>query len=238
MPFTVLPAIDVAGGRLVSASGGTVRAVAAFGGSPAAAARAFVEAGAEWLHVVDVDRAAGRPPDLGVVRELSSLGTRVQASGGIGSSAAAHAALEAGASRVVIGSAMLGDRPAVSDVISELGGRVVVGIETDRETIRPRSADGATLGLQATLSWLATTRARRYLYTAVARMAGLHGPDVEGARSVAGVLGRPLLVAGGIRSVDDVTALRELGDQLVDGAVVGRALYEGLDLGLVLSALA
>ena len=235
MAFEVLPALDVADGRLVAAFGGRVRPIAAFGGSAIAAAEAFVAAGARWLHVVDVDRSAGREPDLHLLVRLSMLGASVQASGGIESVAAAEQALEAGASRVVLGSGVLADRASIADAIGRLGDRAVVGIEADGDLIRPRSG-AEPLRLRETLGWLRSARAARYLYTGVGRVARLSGPDLDGAVLAAQLLGHPVLVAGGIRGVDDVLALRDLGASVVEGVVVGRALYEGLDLREVLAA--
>jgi len=234
--FEVLPAIDVAGGRLVSAAGGEVRPIDAFGGSPVAAAEAFVDAGARWLHLVDVGRARGSAPDAGLVRRLSALGASVQASGGIETLPAADAALDAGASRVVLGSGMLADRESVEGAIERLGEHAVVGIEAEAETIRPRSAGAAEMPLRETLAWLRSAGAVRYLYTGVGRVARLGGPDSDGAALTAGLLGHPVLVAGGVRGVDDVIAVRDLGPSVAEGVVVGRALYDGVDLQSVLAA--
>jgi phosphoribosylformimino-5-aminoimidazole carboxamide ribotide isomerase len=159
----------------------------------------------------------------------------VQASGGIESVAAAEQALEAGASRVVLGSGVLADRASIADAIGFLGDRAVVGIEADGDLIRPRSG-AEPLRLRETLGWLRSARAARYLYTGVGRVARLSGPDLDGAVLAAQLLGHPVLVAGGIRGVDDVLALIDLGPSVVEGVVVGRALYEGLDLREVLAA--
>jgi phosphoribosylformimino-5-aminoimidazole carboxamide ribonucleotide (ProFAR) isomerase len=232
--FEILPAIDVAGGRLVSVSHGEVREVEAFGGSPLAAAEAFVEAGAAWLHVVDVDRSNGGEADLPLLRVLSDLGAGVQSSGGIASRLAAEGALRAGADRVVLSSSVLSDRPLTAELVDRLERRVVVGLEVEGGRLRPRARDLA-LPLGETLAWLASV-ADRYLYTGVSRVASLTGPDVSGVRAAAGTLGRPVLVAGGVRGVEDVRALRDLGPETVEGCVIGRALYEGLGLRDALAA--
>jgi phosphoribosylformimino-5-aminoimidazole carboxamide ribonucleotide (ProFAR) isomerase len=234
--FEVLPAIDVAGGRLVSYSGGVVRPIEAFGGSPLAAAEAFVESGARWLHVVDVDRAAGRAPDLVLLGRIAGMGAAVQASGGIDSIVAAEQAFGGGATRVVLTSAVLVDADLAHELASRLRERAVMGIEAHGDVIQPRSAGAPELPLRETLAWLAETEMTRYLYTGLPRVSGLGGPDVAGVRRVAAALRRPILAAGGIRGVDDVLDLRALGRDVVDGCVVGRALYEGLDVRTVLRA--
>jgi phosphoribosylformimino-5-aminoimidazole carboxamide ribonucleotide (ProFAR) isomerase len=233
--FEILPAIDVASGRLVSVSGGRARPVDAFGGSPVAAAEAFVRAGARWLHVVDVDRADGREPDLELATALARLGASIQASGGIASLRAAHAALGAGAARVVLSSSVLSSRTATSELVRALGARAVVGIEADGDRIRPRAAHAVELRLEEPLAWLRSIAPARYLYTALARVASMAGPDVDGVRAVAAAVGGPVLVAGGIRTLDDVRALRDLGSSIAEGCVVGRALYEGVDVRDVLA---
>lgn len=238
MAFEILPAIDVAGDRLVSASAGKVQPIDAFGGSPLAAAEAFVEAGARWLHVVDVERARGGPSDLTLLRRIADVGARVQASGGIERRSAAADVLEAGAERVVLGSGILLDRAATVDAVHGLRGRVVVGLEADGHVLRPRSRSSAAceLPLAETLAWVRTLGCDRYLYTGVSRVAGLGGPDLDGVRAAARVLGAPVLVAGGIGSIDHVVAIRSLGADVAVGCVVGRALYEGLELRSVLAA--
>src|SRR5215217_1806843 len=146
--FEIFPAIDVAGGRLVSVSSGGVRPVDAFGGSPLAAAEAFVSMGAVWIHVVDL------------VRAIAALGAGVQASGGIETGPAARATLDAGATRVVLGSPMLARRNELAELVTSLGDAAVVGIEAAGPVIRPRSV-GPELPLSDTLEWLSASGAER-----------------------------------------------------------------------------
>jgi phosphoribosylformimino-5-aminoimidazole carboxamide ribonucleotide (ProFAR) isomerase len=233
--FEVIPAIDVAGGRLVRITPGGARAVEVFGGDPLAAATAFVERGAGRLHVVDVDLAAsGRAGNLDLLRATAALGVPVQASGGVSTRAQAEELLAAGADRVVLGSAALADRDAAERAVAGLGERLCVGIEADGPTIRSRGG-GEELPLWETLAWLGSLDVRRYVMTEVGRVGSAAGPDLDGIWALATHTGRPVLAAGGIRSVDDLRAIATLGGS-VEGAVVGRALYEGLDLGEALRA--
>lgn len=236
MAFEVIPAIDVAGGRLVRMSGTGTVPVDAFGGDPLAAARAFVEAGAARLHVVDVDLATtGEPGNLDAVGSVAGLGVPVQASGGVTSASQVDALLSAGADRVVLGSAALGDREAAERMVRTYDERLCVGIEADGPTIRPRGAAGHELALWETLVWLASLDVARFVFTEVGRVGELAGPDLDGIWALAKHTERPVLAAGGIRSVDDVRAIAALGGT-VDGAIVGRALHEGLDLAEALRA--
>jgi phosphoribosylformimino-5-aminoimidazole carboxamide ribonucleotide (ProFAR) isomerase len=226
--FDVLFSIDVASGRLARLGGSGVGSVDAFGGDPLAAARSFVEAGARWIHVVDVDLAlTGEPRNIGLLERIALLDVRVQASGGIATMEAAAAALEAGAERVVLGSAALADRATVSRLTGEMGERLVVGLEVEGDRIRPRGARRLDLPLAETLEWLGTTGAARFVVTAVTRVGSLGGPDLPAIGAVCS-LGRPVLAAGGIASIED---LRSVADAGAAGAIVGTAALEGaLDL--------
>jgi phosphoribosylformimino-5-aminoimidazole carboxamide ribonucleotide (ProFAR) isomerase len=235
MPFEVVPALDVAGGHLVRVGPSGADRVERFDADPLVAARAFVEAGATRLHVVDVDLArSGDPENLPTLRVVSGLGVPVQASGGVRTRDHVEALLSAGVERVVLGSAALAAREEAEDLAKAFGDRLVVGIEADGPTIRPRGSD-VELPLWDLLVWLATIRVRRYLFTEVGRVGGLGGPDLDGIWAFAQYSSVPVLVAGGIRGVEDVRAVAGLGGR-IEGVVIGRALYEELDLGEVLAA--
>lgn len=224
--FEVIPAIDVAGGRLARIAGSGVEPLSAFEGSPTAAARAFVAAGARWLHVVDLDLArTGEAENRSLVRELAGLGVAVQASGGVTTAEQVEVLLGAGASRVVLGSAALADPAAVRACLERFGDRLVVAMEAGGPTIRPRGG-GPELPLWETLGWLAELPVARFLFVEVGRVGGMQGPDLDGVWALARHTGRPVLASGGVRDLDDLLALAALGER-VEGAVVGRALYEG-----------
>ncbi|HEU4353995.1 MAG TPA: HisA/HisF-related TIM barrel protein, partial [Actinomycetota bacterium] len=119
MALEVIPAIDVAGGRLARFEGGGHRPVDAFEGDPLVAARAFAEAGARWAHVVDMDQASsGRPDNAAVLRAVADLGLLVQASGGVTTLEQVEALRASGATRVVLGSAALGDRGSTAETVA------------------------------------------------------------------------------------------------------------------------
>lgn len=236
MGLEVVPGLDVSRGRLIRIGPRGPEPVDAFGGDPVAAATAFAEAGARHLHVVDVDLASsGRVENAKTIAALSSLGVAVQASGGVRNAEQAGALLSAGASRVVLGSAGLVDRDGAEALVERLGDALVVGIEGDGPVIRPRGA-GDELPLWDTVVWLATVPVRRFLFTEVGRVGGLAGPDLDGMWAFAAHSAAPLLVAGGIRGVEDLRSIAAL-EGPIEGAIVGRALYEGADLGEVISAL-
>jgi phosphoribosylformimino-5-aminoimidazole carboxamide ribonucleotide (ProFAR) isomerase len=237
MPFEVIPALDVAGGRLVHVTGSGHVAASAFGADPLAAAHAFVHAGATRLHVVDVDLArTGAIANADVLRAVSGLGVPVQASGGVRTDEQIDALLARGAERVVLGSAALYDRERAEELVRRFDDRLVVGVEADGHTVRPRGTD-LELPLRDLLVWLAGLEVRRYLFTEVGRVGALEGPDLVGIRAFAEVSPAPVVVAGGIRGVDDLRAVAAL-DGRIEGAVIGRALHEGLDLRAAIGAVA
>jgi phosphoribosylformimino-5-aminoimidazole carboxamide ribotide isomerase len=234
--FQVIPAIDVSEGRLCRLGIGGPVVVDEFDGDPVAAARAFAAAGASRVHVVDLDLAfAGTLANVAVVSEIAALPVAVQASGGVAREAHAQALLDAGAERVVLGSAALAERRVVETMIDRFGPRLVIGIETEGSRIRPRGRDRPIeLGLRDTLSWLAGTSAERFLHTNVRRVGELAGPDLDGLTTVLSAK-RPVIAAGGIAGLDDLLAVRAAG---AEAAVVGRAVIEGtLDLAAALRVL-
>ena len=236
MAFEVIPAIDVAGGRLARLSAGGVVPLDVHGGDPIAAARACLAAGARRLHVVDMDLAfSGEPRNADVLGAIASLGVDVQAAGAIVEDDQIAAALEAGGNRVVLGSAALADLGEIGRLIEKYGERLVIGIEVDGDRIRARGRRTTDLPLGETLSAVRAAGARRSVITTVRRVSTMAGPDVS-ALAIALELGLPAIAAGGIASVEDLAEVRDAG---AEGAIVGRAALEGrLDLTLAIASVA
>jgi phosphoribosylformimino-5-aminoimidazole carboxamide ribotide isomerase len=234
--FDVIPAIDVKDGALAHLTPDGVIPIDAYGGDPVAAAAAMVEGGATWLHVVDMDLAFdGEPRNLEVVSAIASLRVPVQAGGGVRTSEEIDALRSAGVTRVVLGSAALADESEARELLTTRGYHLLVGIEVEGGAIRSRGRDPVDLPLMETLGWLVAADAPAFLVTAVARVGSSIGPDLGSVKRIVRA-GRPVLAAGGIRSIADLRALRAAG---ATGAVVGRAALEGtLDLGDARSALA
>lgn len=235
--FEVIPAIDVKDGALAHLTPTGLMRIDAFDGDPVAAAAAMVEAGATRLHVVDMDLAFdGEPGNLDVVSAIVSLRAQVQAGGGVRTAEAVDALLSVGVARVVLGSAALANEVLARALLDMHGPRLIVGIEVgDDGAIRSRGRDPVDLPLMETLGWLSAAHARGFLVTAVARVGSSIGPDLGAVKRVVRT-GRPVLAAGGIRTVDDLRDVRAAG---ASGAVVGRAALEGtLDLAGARSTLA
>jgi phosphoribosylformimino-5-aminoimidazole carboxamide ribonucleotide (ProFAR) isomerase len=232
----VIPAIDVAGGRLARLTPSGPRFMEdAFRGDPITAAEAFVEAGARWIHVVDMDLAfSGVPRNLPMVRRIAAMPVLVQASGGMLDEPSLHSMLEAGAARVVLGSGALADLGAIAGLVGRLGDRLAIGIEVEEGRISPRGRISIEAPLDETVDRLAAIGARRLLVTNVGRVGGLAGPDLETLARVGRAVRCPLIASGGFATLGDVRSLMTI--EHVEAAIVGRAIYEGgLDLAEALA---
>jgi phosphoribosyl isomerase A len=223
----LLPAVDVSGGqavRLVQGAAGTETSY----GDPAEAALAWQEAGAEWIHLVDIDAAFGRGsngPQLADV--ISSLSVKVELSGGIRNDAALTAALGTGCTRVVIGTAALEDPDWVADVIAEHGNRIAVGLDVrgTRLAARGWTSDGGEL--DDALDRLEAAGCARYVVTDIDKDGMLRGPNLDLLRRVCARTKRPVVASGGVSSLDDLRTIAGLVPIGVEGAIVGKALYAG-----------
>lgn len=238
MGFEVIPAIDVADGRLARFTPDGFVPIAAFGADPLDAAEAFASAGAPRIHFVDMDLAfTGEARNLDVVRSIVALGVPVQASGGIATRADAERLLGVGADRVLLGSAMLLARPLLVEAVRSLGERAAIALEVEGGFVTPRGRVVGRLPLGPTLVWLDAARPARCMVTAVERVGGGKGPDLGLVRAVSEAVECPVVAAGGVASLADLEALARIPG--VEGAVVGRSVLEGeLDLGEAIRAFA
>lgn len=240
--FELLPAIDLRGGRVVRLVQGDFARELVYGSDPAEIARSFADAGAEWLHVVDLDGArAGGPRQSAVVAAIVAAvegRARCELAGGLRTPEAVRAALDAGADRVAVGTAVLGDASLARRLVAMAGAEGVVAALDVRDGLAVGEGwrQGAPgVPVETVLARLADAGIERFEVTAIERDGGLGGPDLGLLRRLVD-LGRGAIVAsGGIRSVDDLLAARSVG---ASGAIVGRAIYEGrLDLGEAVRAL-
>jgi phosphoribosylformimino-5-aminoimidazole carboxamide ribotide isomerase len=240
--FELLPAIDLRGGRVVRLRQGDFARETVYADDPLATAGAFGEAGAAWVHVVDLDGARdGEPRQLEtVIGMVARLGgrTRVELGGGIRSAGAVERALGAGVARVAVGTAALRDPAFAARMVADHGAdRIVVSIDVrDGRALGEGWRPGAA-GLPAAdaIERLAESGVTTFEVTAIERDGLLEGPDVGLLRSLVERGRGRVIASGGIASIEDVLAVRAAG---CSGAIVGRALYEGrIDLGALLRAL-
>ena len=224
----LFPAIDIRHGRVVRLSQGEATRQTVYGDDPVAVAEGFAALGAQWIHVVDLDRAFGDGDNTAVVRAIAArVGgqVRVQLGGGLRSVELARTALTPGVSRVVIGTAAVLD-PAVVPAVLALEGpeRIVVGIDARDGLVAVRGwTERSALSAEALAQRVVADGVRTLIYTDVARDGMLTGPDLDGARRLQ-ALGAGVIASGGVSGVEDIVAAREAG---LAGVIVGRALYAG-----------
>ncbi|HEX7337008.1 MAG TPA: 1-(5-phosphoribosyl)-5-[(5-phosphoribosylamino)methylideneamino] imidazole-4-carboxamide isomerase [Gemmatimonadales bacterium] len=224
----LLPAIDIRHGQVVRLSQGERARQTVYGEDPAVVADQFVEQGARWIHVVDLDRAFGSGDNLAVVRRIAQrVGSRarIQLGGGLRTVELISAALDLGVARAVIGTAAAVDPTFVPGVVGAVGAaRLAVGIDA-------RDGNVALRGWTQTSTIRADDLARRVagdgievvIYTDIARDGMLTGPDLAGAVALQAA-GAGVIVSGGVASAADIRAACHAG---LSGAIVGKALYEG-----------
>jgi len=221
--FTIFPAIDVLAGRVVRLAEGDPERVTVEGGDPVDAAARFADGGASWLHLVDLDGALSAEPSLELVRRVvDAAGIPVQVGGGYRTLPRIEAALEAGATRVLVGTAAL-DQAFLREAVALFEERLVVAVDARDGRV---AVDGwtraADLGPAELARRCREEGVRRLLVTSTQRDGSLAGPDLPLLREVRDASGLPVLAAGGIASLDDLGSIRQLG---CEGAVVGSALW-------------
>lgn len=229
--LTLLPAVDIADGqavRLVQGAAGTETSY----GAPIEAALAWQNAGAEWIHLVDLDAAFGRGSNFELLKEVTGqLDVNVELSGGIRDDESLERALSTGCRRVNIGTAALEDPDWCESVIARYGDKVAIGLDTreiDGEwRLRGRgwTSDGGELW--EVLERLDSQGVSRLVVTDVSRDGMLNGPNIDLLRDVAAATDAPVVASGGISSLDDIRALTAVVNEGVDSAIVGKALYAG-----------
>lgn len=223
----LLPAVDVRGGKAVRLVRGELSAESQYG-EPLEVAMAFQNAGAEWIHLVDLDAAFGTGENQDLLREvISHLDIKVELSGGIRDESSLNRALATGCSRINLGTAALESPEWTASVIAKHGERVAVGLDVRGRTLAARgwTKDGGDLF--ETLARLNSEGCARYVVTDVNKDGTLQGPNLELLREVSAATNRPVIASGGISSLEDLKKLKELVGIGVEGAIVGKALYAG-----------
>lgn len=230
MTFTLLPAVDVRDGKAVRLYQGKSGTETGYG-EPLAAALAWQEAGAEWVHVVDLDAAFGTGDNRALLADIvGRLDIKVELSGGIRDDASLAAALATGCARVNLGTAAVTNPSWCADAIASHGSQIAVGLDVRddggwRVATRGWTEDGGDLW--SVLTRLEEDGCERYVVTDVGRDGTLTGPNLSLLREVCSRAKAPVVASGGVSSVDDLRALAELAPLGVEGAIIGKALYAG-----------
>ncbi len=238
-PMILYPAIDLKDGNCVRLLRGEMEAATVFGTDPAGQARAFQDAGAEWLHLVDLNGAfAGRPVNAGAVEAiLAAIDIPAQLGGGIRDMATIETWLDRGLRRVILGTVAVEDPDLVREAALAFPGRIAVGIDA-------RGGRVATRGWATETDVTATDLARQFedagvaaiIYTDIDRDGAMQGPNIAATEALARAVHIPVIASGGVSSMADLKALANT--RVIAGAISGRALYDGaIDLAEALAAL-
>lgn len=223
----LLPAVDVKDGRAVRLVQGELSAETSYG-SPLDAALDFQRAGAEWIHLVDLDAAFGIGENSALLAEvIGRLDIDVELSGGIRDDQSLQRAMATGCRRVNLGTAALENPEWTSRAISEFGDRIAVGLDVRGHVLAARGWTKEGGDLFQTIERLERDGCTRYVVTDVTKDGTLQGPNLELLREVCAVTKKPVIASGGISSLADIAALSALREIGVEGAIVGKALYAG-----------
>jgi phosphoribosylformimino-5-aminoimidazole carboxamide ribotide isomerase len=239
MTITVFPAIDLKGGQVVRLAEGDMARATVYGDDPADQARRFAEAGADWLHVVDLDGAfAGKAVNAGAVEAiLKAFPGKVQLGGGIRDRAGIDRWLGLGVERVIIGTAALENPDLVKAAAKELLGRIVVGVDARDGFVATHGwADVSTVSITDLADRFADAGVAALLFTDVGRDGLLKGCNVEATVALARHATIPVIASGGVANIHDIHALAKHDGDGIEGVITGRALYDGrLDLAEALA---
>ena len=223
----LLPAVDVKDGRAVRLVQGALEKESIYG-APLEVALEFQAAGAEWLHLVDLDAAFGRGSNATLLAEVvAALDIKVELSGGIRDDESLTRALATGCARVNLGTAALEDPEWSAKVISQHGDRIAVGLDVRGTTLAARGWTKEGGELFETIERLDRDGCARYIVTDVARDGTLTGPNLDLLKSVCAATSAPVVASGGVSSLADIAAITALVDLGVEGSIVGKALYSG-----------
>ena len=222
----VFPAIDILDGKAVRLMQGRLDAVTVYNDDPVDQARAWIDGGAEWIHVVDLDGAVtGEPKNIALVHEIASLGVPVQTGGGIRTMATVDRMFDAGVSRVVLGTALITQPALVAEACDRHEG-VVAGIDArDGKVAIEGWRQGTEFGVLELVRELELLGIRRLAYTDITKDGMQTGVNYGAYRALASQIDVPVIASGGVSTLEDLCDLAAIGPQ-VEGVIVGRALYE------------
>jgi phosphoribosylformimino-5-aminoimidazole carboxamide ribotide isomerase/phosphoribosylanthranilate isomerase len=227
--LTLLPAVDVADGQAVRLTQGAAGTETSYG-DPVGAANEWVDQGAEWIHLVDLDAAFGRGNNYELLKRVvanTPKSVNIELSGGIRDDASLAAALDTGCRRINLGTAALENPEWADAVIHSHGDRIAVGLDVRGETLAARGWTREGGNIWEVLDRLETAGCSRYVVTDVNKDGMLGGPNLELLRAMCEHTNKPVIASGGVSSLQDLTDLRRLVPLGVEGAIVGKALYAG-----------
>jgi phosphoribosylformimino-5-aminoimidazole carboxamide ribotide isomerase len=227
----IYPAVDIRGGRVVRLLQGRADQETVYHDSPEFCARQWLEAGAEWVHVVDLDGAFnGQPANLHLAEAIVSTGLKVQWGGGMRSLANVEAALSLGISRVVIGTKAVTDEAFLQELVQKFGDRIAVGIDAkDGRVATDGWVDVSEMTAFDLAEKVAAMGVKTLIYTDISRDGMLVGPNFEAQQQMLACTGMDLIASGGVASDADIVTFRKMHQEYsrLNGVIVGKALYDG-----------
>ncbi|WP_010676573.1 1-(5-phosphoribosyl)-5-[(5-phosphoribosylamino)methylideneamino]imidazole-4-carboxamide isomerase [Bacillus timonensis] len=226
--FTIYPAIDMRGGKCVRLLQGDYNKETVYGDSPFDMAKAFANAGAEWIHMVDLDgaKAGKRVNDQYVLEVAKKLTAKVQIGGGIRTEDDVAYYIENGVDRVILGSAAISHPDFVKDMLAKYKEKIAIGIDAKdgyvatEGWLNTSSIKATDLGVE-----LANAGAQTFIFTDIATDGMLSGPNIDAVATLASATGKQVIASGGVSSIEDLKELSKLANQGVSGAIVGKAIY-------------
>ena len=223
----LLPAVDVKDGRAVRLVQGELARESIYG-APLEVALEFQCAGAEWIHLVDLDAAFGRGENsLILAQVVKTLDIKVELSGGIRDEESLARAIATGCARINLGTAALENPDWTASVISRFGDLIAVGLDVRGHTLAARGWTSEGGDLFETIARLDRDGCARYVVTDVTKDGTLAGPNIELLKSVCAATSRPIIASGGISNLGDIAELATLTSLGIEGAIIGKALYAG-----------
>ena len=227
MRLILLPAVDVKDGQAVRLVQGALENETKYG-NPLDAALDFQNAGAEWIHLVDLDAAFGIGSNAELLAKVvGALDVKVELSGGIRDDESLERALATGCARINLGTAALENPDWTAQVIAKHGEKIAIGLDVRGHTLAARGWTTEGGNLFETIERLDRDGCARYVLTDVAKDGTLMGPNIKLLKEVAAATDRPIIASGGVSSLADLEAVQELTEIGVEGAIVGKALYAG-----------
>jgi len=225
----MIPAIDLLGGQTVRLMQGDYDRQISYASDPVETAQEFAEAGADWIHVVDLDGArTGSQANLGVIERIArAVPGKLEVGGGVRSMEAAHRLLDLGVGRVIFGTALVRDPELASVAFGELGERAVAGIDArDGRVATVGWTEASELLAVDLMRMMVQAGARRFIVTDIAKDGELTGPNLAFMQELAAAVPAAVIASGGVGTLDDLEALAALNPS-PEAVIVGRALYEG-----------
>lgn len=226
----VIPAVDVKNGRCVRLWQGRLEAETVYGDDPAAMAQRWVDEGAPWLHVVDLDGAvAGEPRNLSAIeRIVNAVPVPVQVGGGVRTVERIERYLALGVGRVIIGTLAIEQPSLAADLCRRFQGRIAVSLDARHGTVASKGwRESAALDYLQAARQCESWQAAVLIFTAIQRDGTLEGPDVPRLRALLAAVSTPVLAAGGIGRIDHIQSLLPLAGEGLHGVIIGKALYDG-----------